>query len=80
MTISGSTTTIKDTAGNVTTSNIVDTSTRELATVAIAPGTVTVNYVDQYGNIIKTVDMPIIQTLITLVSILICKHWSMPMS
>ncbi|MGJ0868246.1 pectate lyase-like adhesive domain-containing protein [Enterococcus innesii] len=59
MTISGTTTTIKDTAGNVTTSNIVDTSTRELATVAIAPGTVTVNYVDQYGNIIKTVDMPI---------------------
>lgn len=59
MTISGSTTTIKDTAGNVTTSNIVDTSTRELATVAIAPGTVTVNYVDQYDNIIKTVDMPI---------------------
>ncbi|MFR3684311.1 MAG: pectate lyase-like adhesive domain-containing protein, partial [Enterococcus sp.] len=59
MTISGSTTTIKDTAGNVTTSNIVDSSTRELATVAIDPGTVKVNYVDQYGNVIKTIDVPI---------------------
>ncbi|MGX7240467.1 pectate lyase-like adhesive domain-containing protein, partial [Enterococcus raffinosus] len=59
MTISGSTTTIKDTAGNITTSNIVDSSTRELATVAIDPGTVKVNYVDQYGNVIKTIDVPI---------------------
>lgn len=59
MTISGSTTTIKDTAGNITTSNIVDSSTRELATVAIDPGTVKLKYVDQYGNVIKTIDVPI---------------------
>ena len=59
MTIRNGVTTVTDTAGNVTTSNIVDSSTRELTTVAIDPGTVKLKYVDQYGNVIKTIDVPI---------------------
>ncbi|EOT48552.1 hypothetical protein OMY_00507, partial [Enterococcus sulfureus ATCC 49903] len=59
LTIKGSTTTLTDTAGNTTTSNVIDNTTRELTTVAINPGTIKVNYVNQNGEIIKTIDVPI---------------------
>ncbi|MHC5228625.1 pectate lyase-like adhesive domain-containing protein, partial [Enterococcus sp. LJL99] len=62
LSVSGGTTTVTDTAGNTSTSNIIDTSTRELSTNAIDPGTIKLNYVDQYGKTIKTIQYPITST------------------
>ncbi|MHC5268396.1 pectate lyase-like adhesive domain-containing protein, partial [Enterococcus sp. LJL98] len=53
---------VTDTAGNTTASDIIDRNTRELSTNALNPGTVKLNYVDQYGQKIKSVDYPLSST------------------
>lgn len=57
--VSGNNTTLTDTGGNSSSSNIIDNSTRELSTNSIDPGTIKLNYLDQYGEKLKTVDYPI---------------------
>ncbi|MGO2083288.1 pectate lyase-like adhesive domain-containing protein [Vagococcus sp.] len=59
MTVSGSKATVTDTAGNTSSSDIVDDRTRELSTNSIEPGTVKLNYLDQYGNKLTTVNYPV---------------------
>ena len=54
---------ITDTAGNTTTSPSViqfgGSGTRELSTNAIDPGTVKINYINQNGTTVKSIDVPI---------------------
>ncbi|WP_169790478.1 KxYKxGKxW signal peptide domain-containing protein, partial [Liquorilactobacillus aquaticus] len=49
------TTTLTDSSGNSASSTILSRTTRELQTLALPVGTINVQYVDQYGNVIKTV-------------------------
>lgn len=59
LTVQNGSTTVKDIFGNPHTSNIIDNTTRELQTNSLAPGNIKLNYIDQYGNNLKTMNYPI---------------------